>query len=275
MKLNVFLMASVVMLCSVACSDDEKTPAVADIAGIYDGYTLAGCSYFQNSFTANETVIVSENTDGTADIKFSSDSWGDISVSNAQMTRNGSIYTLVGSGQAKMGMGGNIFSYDCTCTAVISSKENSKIQFKVAGVMGGLVIDFITGEPPADLLIAGTYEGYTDADCGYFSDSFTDNESLEIKPNGDGTIAVEFESATWGTFNVAKATVTKNDDEYTFTGEGNVSMGMEGNIKEYAFTMTGTINAAKDTYSIMFNVPAVMGGLTVTLLPGTAPSETK
>ena len=90
--------------------------------------------------------------------------------------------------------------------------------------------------------------------------------------NGDGTLAALFESAAWGTFKVDKATVRKNGDNYTFTGEGTVSMGHGSNVKDYAFTMTGTSNAAKDDFSIAFNAPAVMGGLTITLLPGKAPA---
>ncbi len=47
---------------------------------------------------------------------------------------------------------------------------------------------------------------------------------------------------------------------------------MGDNVKDYAFTMTGESNVAKDDYYIAFNAPAVMGGLTVTLLPGKAPA---
>lgn len=188
------------------------------------------------------------------------------------MSENGGTYTLTGSGQTKMGMGGNISSYDCTYTAVIDSREKAQMQFTVAGVMGGLIIDFIAGEAPADLLLAGTYEGYTNAGCTYFQNRYTDGESLKMTANGDGTLAVVFESATWGTFKVAKATVTKDGDKYEFTGDGTVSMGMGDNVKDYAFTMAGTSNAAKDDFSIAFNAPAVMGGLTITLLPGKAPA---
>lgn len=79
-----------------------------------------------------------------------------------------------------MGMGGNVSSYDCTYTAVIHSREKAQMQFKVTGVMGGLTLDFTTGEAPADLLLAGTYKGYTDADCTYFQDRYTDDESLKV-----------------------------------------------------------------------------------------------
>ncbi len=188
------------------------------------------------------------------------------------MSENGGTYTLTGSGQTQMGMGGNVSSYDCTYTAEIYSRENAQMQFNVAGVMGGLTLDFTTGDAPADLLLAGTYNGYSDADCDYFQDRYTDGESLNVTSNGDGTIAVHFESSLWGTFHVDMATIKKNGNIYTFTGEGIVSMGHEGNLNDYAFTMTGESNAAKDDYSIAFNVPAVMGGLTVTLLPGNAPA---
>lgn len=275
MKFKTILTMAVVVLCSAACSDEKELPAVADIAGSYEGYTLAGCAYFQNTCVTDETVTVTGNADGTANVTFTSGSWGEFSIPNAQMSESGGTYTLTGSGQTKMGMGGNVSSYDCTYTAVIESRKKAQMQFKVSGVMGGLTIDFITGEVPADLLLAGTWEGYTNAGCTYFQNRYTDDESLKMTANSDETLSVVFESATWGTFKVDKATIKKNGDNYTFTGEGTVSMGMGDNVKDYAFTMTGESNAAKDDYSIAFNVPAVMGGLTITLLPGKAPAASE
>lgn len=272
MKIKSILIIPVVALCSVACSQDEKLPTVADIAGSYKGYSLASCAYFKNTCSANETVVVTENTDGSANVTFASDSWGEFTIKDAQMSGKAGAYTLSGSGQTKMGMGDNVSTYDCTYTAVINSKDNAQMQFTVAGVMEGLTIDFSTGEAPADLLLAGTYKGYTNACCDHFQNTYTADESLKITANGDGTLAVVFESASWGTFTVAKATIAKNDDEYIFTGSGSVVMGMGEPATNYDFTMTGTTNAAKDNYSITFDIPAVMGGLTVTLLPGTAPN---
>ena len=138
--------------------------------------------------------------------------------------------------------------------------------------MGGMTLTFQTGEAPADLLLAGTYEGYTDADCSYFQDRYTDDENVKLTANGDGTLKVVFESASWGTFTVESATATKEGEEYVFTGSGSVAMGMGGSTSNYDFTLSGRSNAAKDDFSIAFNVPAVMGGLTITLLPGTAPT---
>lgn len=128
---------------------------------------------------------------------------------------------------------------------------------------------------PAVADLSDTYVGYTDADCAYFQDRYTDNESLRLTANGDGTYAVTFESGTWGTFYVDKAETVQKGTEYTLSGEGTVAMGMGDNVKDYAFTLKGTTNATKDTYSFAFNTPAVMGGLVVTLLPGKAPTASE
>ncbi len=272
MKLKPFFALPIVALCLVACSDNEDQPTLTEFAGTYEGYTLAGCAYFQNSCTTDESISITENTDGSANITFISEQWGEFSILNAQVSKNDGTYTLSGNGITKMGMDGNTSAYDCSYTATINSLNNAQMQFKAPSVMGGLTIDFITGEAPVNLLLPGTYKGYTDADCAYFQDRYTNDESLKIIANEDGSIAITFESDTWGTFNVAKATITRNDNQYIFSGEGTVSMGMGNNQTDYSFTMTGTTNAKKDNYSFTFNTPAVMGGLTITLLPGTAPS---
>lgn len=266
---------SVVALCTMACSGDEDVATVKDIAGSYEGYTIANCAYMQNLCYAGETISVAENTDGSANVTFVSDSWGKFTIPNAQMSENDGVYSISGNGQTEMGMGGNISSYDCTFTATINNPADAKMQFTVAGVMGGLTIDFVTGEAPADLLLAGTYKGYSDADCGYFQDRYTNDESLKVTANGDGTLSFVFESASWGTFNVESAIIAKEGNEYKFTGSGSVAMGMGESTNNYDFTMTGITNTAKDTYSIAFNVPAVMGGLTVTLLSGSTPTVTE
>lgn len=275
MKLKNTFYAIIIALCATSCSDDEDLPTSTDFVGNYEGYTLAGCAYFQNSCIADETVSITKNADGSASVTFVSDSWGEFSIPNVQMSNNDGIYTLIGNGLTKMGMDGNTSSYDCTYTAVINPKEDAEMQFKVPGVMGGLTIDFVTGEAPFDLLLAGTYKGYTDSDCAYFQDRYTNNESLKMTANGDGTLSIVFESDSWGTFNVAKVVISKSEDGYKFTGEGTVAMGMEGNVKDYSFTLTGISNAKKDSYSITFTMPAVMGGLTISLLPGNAPSITE
>ncbi len=272
MKIKSVLMMLSAAVFMMACDKDENGSKTVDFAGSYNGYTLASCNYFQNMISADETVVITENTDGTASVSFTSATWGEFTITDAQATVNGDLCTLSGSGQTQMGMGGSTSAYDCTFTAEIKSQDDARMEFSIPAVMGGMTLTFQTGDAPADLLLAGTYEGYTDADCAMFQDRYTDGESVKLTANGDGSVKVVFESASWGTFTVESATATKEGEEYVFTGSGSVAMGMGGSTSNYDFTLSGRTNAAKDDFSIAFNVPAVMGGLTVTLLPGTAPA---
>lgn len=272
MKIKSVLMMLSAAVFMMACDKDENGSKTVDFAGRYNGYTLASCNYFQNMISADETVVLTKNTDGTASVSFTSATWGEFTITDAQATVNGDLCTLSGSGQTQMGMNGNTSTYDCTFTAEIRSQDDARMEFSIPAVMGGMTLTFQTGDAPADLLLAGTYEGYTDADCAMFQDRYTDGESVKLTANGDGSVKVVFESASWGTFTVESATATKEGEEYVFTGSGSVAMGMGDSTSNYDFTLSGRTNAAKDDFSIAFNVPAVMGGLTVTLLPGTAPT---
>lgn len=272
MKIKSVLMMLSAAVFMMACDKDENGSKTIDFAGSYNGYTLANCNYFQNMISADETVVITENTDGTATVSFTSATWGTFTITDAQASVSGDVCSLSGSGQTQMGMGGSTSAYDCTFTAEIKSQTDARMEFSIPAVMGGMTLTFQTGDAPADLLLAGTYEGYTDADCAMFQDRYTDGESVKLTANGDGSVKVVFESDLWGTFTVESATATKEGEEYVFTGSGSVAMGMGGSTSNYDFTLSGRSNAAKDDFSIAFNVPAVMGGLTVTLLPGTAPT---
>lgn len=272
MKIKSVLMMLSAAVFMMACDKDENGSKTVDFAGRYNGYTLASCNYFQNMISADETVVLTKNTDGTASVSFTSATWGEFTITDAQASISGNVCSLSGSGQTQMGMGGSTSAYDCTFTAEIRSQDDARMEFRIPAVMGGMTLTFQTGDAPADLLLAGTYEGYTDADCAMFQDRYTDGESVKLTANGDGSVKVVFESASWGTFTVESATATKEGEEYVFTGSGSVSMGMGGSTSNYDFTLSGRSNAAKDDFSIAFNVPAVMGGLTITLLPGTAPT---
>lgn len=272
MKIKSVLMMLSAAVFMMACDKEDSGSKTVDFAGSYKGYTLASCNYFQNMISPDETVVITKNTDGSASVSFTSATWGTFTITDAQASVSGDICSLSGSGQTQMGMGGSTSAYDCTFTAEIKSQTDARMEFSIPAVMGGMTLTFQTGDAPADLLLAGTYEGYTDADCAMFQDRYTDGESVKLTANGDGSVKVIFESASWGTFTVESATATKEGEEYVFTGSGSVAMGMGESTSNYDFTLSGRTNAAKDDFSIAFNVPAVMGGLTITLLPGTAPA---
>lgn len=274
MKIKSILTLFAVAVCAAACEKKEQgvMPSSADFAGTYRGYAQASSNYFTDKISAGETVLISQQDDGSASVSFASAAWGEFTVTKVQTSMSGGVCTLSGSGKAQMGMHGKSGTYDCTFSAEIRSKDEARMEFSIPAVMGGMSIVFRTGEAPADLLLTGTYKGYTDADCSYFQNRYTDGESVTLTANGNGTLKVVFESASWGTFTVESATATKEGEEYVLTGSGSVAMGMGDSTSNYDFTLSGRTNAAKDDFSIAFNVPAVMGGLTVTLLPGTAPT---
>lgn len=273
MKIKSLLYLSVAALLATSCSDDDNKPTVADIQGVYAGYSVASCQFFTNNCVADESINITENADGTAKVTYTSSSFGEFTVPNATLSENAGVYTLSGEGHTLMGMAGNVSSYDCTFTAVIKSKTDASAKFVVPAVMGGLNIEFKTGDAPADLLLSGSYKGYSEAASAYFKGMYEDNASVAVSANGDGTLTVAFESEQWGTFNVAAASVEKTESGYSLSGSGKVLMGMGESKSEYDFNLTATIDAAKENFEITFTMPAVMGGMTVTIRPGTAPAQ--
>jgi len=118
--------------------------------------------------------------------------------------------------------------------------------------------------------VAGTYTGYTNAGCAYFQDNCTDGETLTIAKTESG-LSLDFPSSM-GTFAVADLAVAEKDGCYAVEGAGTAAMGMGASSADYPFTVQGTIDASKSEYEFTFTVPAVMGGLTVILRPGSAPA---
>lgn len=283
MNIRFILIMSIVALCSVACkkTPTDTPPEVVTenkglkIAGNYSGYVVAKCKYFQDKHSANETVVISANDDGSANITLSSKLWGKITISNAKVEEKQGVYSLTGNGTALMGMGEKKSTYKCNCSAVVHNKDKIQVDFTVPEVMGGLTISFRSGEIKVDRFMADTYIGYSDANCSFFQHFYTNDEKLVATAKGDGTLSVVFDSSTWGKFEVAKAVPEKKgNDEYTFYGTGTIVMSMMGAMAgEYDFEMFAATNANKDKYLITIRVPAVMGGLTITLQPGTAPKQ--
>ncbi len=119
--------------------------------------------------------------------------------------------------------------------------------------------------------VAGTYDGWSNASCAYFQDQIEEDQELTITRVADGKVSVQYESESFGTYKVAAATVTESNGKYLIAGEGTTEMGMGGNVKEYACTMTGTIENHQG--NVTFSIPSVMGGLNVVFSTGKAPAN--
>jgi hypothetical protein len=120
--------------------------------------------------------------------------------------------------------------------------------------------------------VAKEYSGYANASSQYFNDMMADNQTATVVAVSADKVNISYTSDTWGTFTITNATVTKSNDVYTIVGEGVTAMAHAGQeAKEYACSFSGTV-AADGTQAFVFSVPSVMGGLTITLLPGNAPT---
>ena len=266
------LIATIVSFASCSSNDDPATNYADRVAGTYEGYTVAGCQYFGNQVAAEQTLTIK----GTSEINkvtvgYVSSTWGTITIEDATVAESGSGYTIAGSGKSVMGMAGSSQKeYECQMSGVVENGE-ATVTFKCPAVMGGLTIEFKPGEVPAEIVVPGTYTGYTEAKSAYFQSMLADDQTIEITANGDGSYSVAYTSDSWGEFSVKTVKATYEAGVFTLSGEGTTKMGMNGNLKDYACKLSGSIDAAKDDPTFTFTMPTVMGGLTVTFHTGDMP----
>lgn len=268
-----------IALCAVACSDDDNDDQVVnlaqEVAGTYSGYTSSAFSYSPNPvITPSETVTVTAVSETTVNVTYSSDTWGEYTLTDVPVEVSGSTYTLAGSGKVTIGMHGNSGEYDYTFAGTIGSgKSNPSFTFTLPAVMGGTVITFVEGDAPAAYLVAGTYSGYTSASCNYFQGMIATDQSVTLTAASETTVDVAYTSSTWGEFTISGATVeTGTGNTYVVKGTGTTVMGMNGETSTYECSLEATINSDKTIQSFVFTAPVVMGGLTVELIEGDAPA---
>ena len=269
-----------IALLTASCSDDDNNgnesinPAV-NVAGTYAGYSEAAFQYTNTPLvSADESLTIQTDADNTtATITYTSSSFGEFTISGTEVTYANGTYTLSGEGSTMMGMSGNVSEYECTLKGTLNEAKNEgTFTFNVPAVMGGMNITFTLGEIPVSKLLAGSYEGWTEASCAYFEGMQATDQTLSLTANADDTFTLAYTSDSWGEFSFESLSVTSANGIYTLSGEGVTMMGMDGNVSEYPCTVTGSINTNKENVSFTFTVPGVMGGLTITFTQGEAPA---
>lgn len=280
MKLKNLLAMTAIALLTASCSDDDNNenesinPAV-NIAGTYAGYSEAAFQYTDTPLvSADESLTIQTDADNTtATITYTSSSFGEFTISGTKVTYASGTYTLSGEGSTMMGMSGNVSEYECTLKGTLNEAKNEgTFTFNVPAVMGGMNITFTLGEIPVSKLLAGSYEGWTEASCAYFEGMQATDQTLSLTANADDTFTLAYTSDSWGEFSFESLSVTSANGIYTLIGKGVTMMGMDGNVSEYPCTVTGSIDANKENVSFTFTVPGVMGGLTITFTQGEAPA---
>lgn len=273
-------------LCLSACSSDddnnnepvapEATNYASVVKGTYEGYTVASTQYFSDMVAASQTVKVTDLGNSEARIDFVSDTWGTILIEKAQVSKNGNTYLIEGDGTATMGMSGRpAQEYACGFSGTVTDGV-AAYTFSLPAVMGGLTIDFKSGNVPATLVVPGTYTGWTNATCQYFPAGMTaDGQTVTIAAAADGKFKVTYISDSWGEFTVedVEAVYDSGTAVFGLTGTGSAEMGMNGSVSTYVCNFSGSVDVAKDAPAFKFVLPAVMGGLTIEFHPGEMPQE--
>lgn len=276
-----FCMVAALAIGFQSCSDDDddKTPASKLVEGTYTGYSSASFKYSATPICTNsETVAVVANSDGTVNVTLTSGTWGTTTVSSASVVESESGYAVSGTGSIVMGMhSGASSSYDCTLAGTIGAdKKTFNLVVTVPSVMGGTTITFLNGEATAAQLLQGSLSATATMVMKYMPNGIDyTGQTLSITANEDGTANLSWEFVTksddgttssMGSVELTNVTLNEDGDNYTFSvGSATFNMGMSGTPNPYECSVEGTISKDKDTFSIVYTVPAVMGGTTITL----------
>lgn len=255
-----------------ACSDDRNNPDYAGkIAGTYQGYSAASFAYSSVPvFTTDQTVTVTKETEETVNLSYTDAGWGTYRLEGARVNPSDGKYTFSGNGKVALSMGSApLQEYDYTLTAVADGEELT-FSVSIPAVMGGVRLDFRSGEAPAGVRIAGAYVGKTSVAFQYSPNPVvSENDTLNLEANLDGTADFSYVNGSFGEFSVKGMEVSLSGGVYSFSGQDSVAMGMSGSSpRKYFFTLEGNVDAATRKASFVAKVPAVMGGITVTYTDG-------
>lgn len=120
--------------------------------------------------------------------------------------------------------------------------------------------------------VAGTYSGYTVADCAYFQNMAAANQAVTITSATENKVNISYTGGAWGDFTFTDASVALSGNTYTITGAGKTVMGHAGSSSEHDCSVKVVLNNDKTIGSFVFSVPSVMGGLSIELFEGKAPA---
>ena len=126
-------------------------PASIVVPGTYAGYTKADCTYFQGMYADAQTLTIEASGNDKYKATYTSETWGEFTVENITTVAEDGKFILSGEGSTMMGMGGNVAEYACSFTGSVDvEKETPTFKFTVPAVMGGLTIEFNTGDMPQE-----------------------------------------------------------------------------------------------------------------------------
>ncbi len=268
---TLFTAAALLAVTSFAsCSDDDAPDYSGDVAGSYDCWASMSSKYFSDNISLDQKISVTKLTENTVSVNYTSATLGTFTIPEATVDKTSTSYVVTGAGVTEMGHDGNVNSYNCTLTANFTA-DAVTFTFDIPSVMGGTKVILTQGELPKDQychLVAGSYTGIFTASSDYFAGMVDEAEStVTVKADASGTVTITCASETWGNITVAGMDVTRSGNTFSFAGQGTNEMpGMNGGaVREYACNATCSVDVATGNNDFSFVMPAVMGGLTLTL----------
>lgn len=264
MKLKLSFLVMSVMLFLASCSSndtDNNVVSATDVAGTYNGYSVATCTYFTKAEN-DESVIITSKGNDKCDISFTSKSWGNSLISNATVSFTNNTFTIVGNGNTSMGMNStSVKDYDCTFKGTISEdKKTVSLKFEVPNVMGGLTITFTLEEPAPKLYVARKYTGILDLSVAGDSITSIKGSKVTITTQTDNNVKVVLAGFGYSTMALNDISIP----DVTVTRVAKNSFKLAGNIN----TTSGTSTV---TGKLEGTVNDTIANLTFTMKPGAMP----
>ena len=233
---------AVVMFGFASCTKETSKPA-EEVAGTYEGYTLATSDYFSDMFTADESVVFTMVNDNTVKIDFTSSTWGTFSFGEALVEGKEAPYKVTGNGKCQMvGMGGQASEYDCILEATINGNGADVMTFSLPAVMGGTTLTFKQGDAPLCYYVAGKYEGTLSYGVGEMDDV---EATVELKEQGGDKISIVLPSIGEGMmtipeFTLTDITISTTDRKVFAIAETEISQTV--GTTNYTGTLSGEVN---------------------------------
>ena len=269
MKLRKLIpVAAMAAFAAAGCNPVEEVRLAAEVAGTYSGWSKAEFQYSPTPMASDaQTITVTEVTDETVSVNYTSDTWGTFTLTGVTVTESNGTYTLSGSGTTVMGMSaGSQSEYECTLTATVSGTSDFSFVFEVPAVMGGLTITVSPGEVPYGLLISGTYTGVMNMsvmgkamdpvnDATVSLDATGEKPVLTISSFGMGSMVIENLTV--------EVTVTEAEDgSYTLAAGDFSAAAGEINVTG---SLAGTVSADGNSLTISAEVKPGAMPMSITL----------
>ena len=269
MKLRKLIpVAAMAAFAAAGCNPVEEVRLAAEVAGTYSGWSKAELQYSPTPMASDaQTITVTEETDETVSVNYTSDTWGTFTLTGVTVTESNGTYTLSGSGTTVMGMSaGSQSEYECTLTATVSGTSDFSFVFEVPAVMGGLTITVSPGEVPYGLLISGTYTGVMNMsvmgkamdpvnDATVSLDATGEKPVLTISSFGMGSMVIENLTV--------EVTVTEAEDgSYTLAAGDFSAAAGEINVTG---SLAGTVSADGNSLTISAEVKPGAMPMSITL----------